>query len=59
MKVVLLAAMSVIANAAIINCPKVTCSEQNKLKPVKADLCYSHDQQQPNKEIKIYDCDWY
>lgn len=44
MKVVLVLAIGVMmTNAAIINCPRVTCSEQDKLKPVKADLCYKHD----------------
>lgn len=48
-----------VTRAAIIQCPKVVCAEQDRLKPVKADLCYKHDQQQPNAYVQIYDCDWY
>jgi hypothetical protein len=46
-------------DAAKIECPTINCAEQDKLKPVKADLCYKHDQQQPNKYVQIYNCDWY
>lgn len=35
----------------------MVCAEP--LKPVKADLCYQHDQQQPNQKVSLYDCNWY
>lgn len=44
---------------AKITCPVLQCGEQDPDKPVKPDLCYKHDQQQPNRQVTVYDCQWY
>ena len=46
MKAIILSLAATVSSvmAGTITCPTVTCAEQDKLKPVKADLCYKHDQ---------------
>ena len=58
--VVLTAFLASVIRAGQITCPTIQCAEQDKDKPgLKADLCYKHDQQQPNKYVQVYQCDWY
>ena len=42
-----------------ITCPVLKCEEQDLSKPVKQDLCYVHDQQQPVQTIRMHTCEWY
>ena len=42
-----------------ISCPEILCEDPDPLLPLRPDLCFIHDTEQPSEIFRAHSCDWY
>ena len=42
-----------------ISCPEILCEDPDPMLPLRPDLCFVHDGEQPSEILRAHPCDWY
>ena len=42
-----------------ISCPELLCEDPDPMLPLRPDLCYIHDGEQPSEILRAHPCEWY